>query len=384
MSSTRRKIVTAGVATAGAVVGGIAAGSALRRHRRPHDGSDLGEPLAMLPPQDLGPVAAADGERLEVRAHPEDAPTLVFVHGFSLDLTIWHYQWTRLDGLRCILYDQRGHGRSGHASDLTIEAMGLDIGAVLDAVTRDRPVVLVGHSMGAMAILSAAKAGALGDRVAGVALIGVASSDLLRGAMGTITGMLRPRLGSFATAAKRADKIRRAVLASPTDIAGTLARLTQFGHDAPKHLVDHVVGLAAHASSDVWTDGLSNLMEMDLRHAIATLKVPTLVIVGEEDRVTPPAAAVEVAGALPDGRLAVIPEAGHLPMLERPQAVNDQLRAFAAEVLPRAPRNGSGARYDEDAGGGRPRGLHVHALPASSPGWVARRWCSEWAIRTPT
>jgi pimeloyl-ACP methyl ester carboxylesterase len=165
-------------------------------------------------------------------------------------------------------------------------------------------------------------------------LVGAASSDLLRGAMGTFTGMQRPRLGSCATAARRADKIRRAVLASPTDIAGTLARLTQFGHDAPKHLVDHVVGLAAHTSSDVWTDGLSNLMEMDLRHAIATLKVPTLVIVGEEDRVTPPAAAVELAGALPDGRLAVIPDAGHLPMLERPQDVNDHLRAFAAEVLP--------------------------------------------------
>ncbi len=117
-----------------------------------------------------------------------------------------------------------------------------------------------------------------------------------------------------------------------------MARLTQFGHDAPKHLVDHVVGLAAQASSDVWTDGLSNLMEMDLRHAIATLTVPTLVIVGEEDRVTPPAAAVELAGALPDGRLTVIPDAGHLPMLERPQDVNDQLRAFVAEVLPASTR----------------------------------------------
>jgi pimeloyl-ACP methyl ester carboxylesterase len=335
MSSTRRKILTAGVATAGAVVGGIAAGTALRRHRRPHDGSDLSEPLAMLPPQDLGPVDAADGTRLEVRAAgPEDAPTLVFVHGFSLDLTIWHYQWTGLDGLRCILYDQRGHGRSGRAADLTIEAMGLDIGAVLDAVTGNRPVMLVGHSMGAMAILAAAEAGVLGERVVGVALVGAASSDLLRGAMGTITGMLRPRLGALATTAQRVDRVRRAVLASPTDLAGTFARLTQFGHDAPKPLVDHVVSLAAHASTEVWVDGLSNLMEMDLRHAIEKLTVPTLVMVGQEDRVTPPAAAVELAGALPDGRLAVIPDAGHLPMLERPQDVNDHLRALASEVLP--------------------------------------------------
>jgi pimeloyl-ACP methyl ester carboxylesterase len=328
-------VLTAGVATVGAVAGGVAAGTALRHRRRARSEQDPGEPLAMLPPQDLGPVRAADGTLLEVRAAgPADAPTLVFVHGFSLDLTIWHYQWTGLDGLRCVLYDQRGHGRSGRSDDLTLEAMGRDIGAVLEAVDGDRPVVLVGHSMGAMAILSAAEAGTLSDRVAGVALIGAASSDLLRGVMGSITGVLRPRLGSFATTARRVDRLRRAVLASPTDMAGTFARLTQFGHDAPKHLVDHVVGLAAHASSDVWTDGLTNLMGMDLRQAIEKLTPPTLVMVGQEDRVTPPSAAVELTGALPDGRLVVIAGAGHLPMLEKPQDVNDHLRAFAAEVLP--------------------------------------------------
>jgi pimeloyl-ACP methyl ester carboxylesterase len=130
------------------------------------------------------------------------------------------------------------------------------------------------------------------------------------------------------------DLLRKAVLASPTDLAATFARLTQFAPDAPPHLVDYVVGLAGRASSAVWTDGLSNLMEMDLRHAIGAIAVPALVVVGEHDRVTPPAAAVELAGALPDGRLAVISGAGHLPMLERPAEVNDQLRAFAAEVLP--------------------------------------------------
>ncbi len=334
MTSTRRKLLTAGVAVAGAAAGAAAAGTALHRRAR-SGGRAVDEPLAMLPPQDLGPVAAADGTALVVRSTgPQDAPTLVFVHGFSLDLTIWHFQWTGLDGLRCILYDQRGHGRSGRANDLSLEAMGRDIGTVLDAVTGDTPVVLVGHSLGALAILSAAEAGVLGDRVAGAALIGAASSDLLRGVMGSITGMFRPRLATFVTAARRADRLRRAVFASPTDVAGMLTRLTQFGDDAPPHLVDHVVGLAAHASSDVWTDGLTRLMDVDLRHAIAKLTVPTLVIVGEQDRITPPAAAVELVGALPDGHLAVISGAGHLPMLERPQDVNDHLRAFASEVLP--------------------------------------------------
>jgi pimeloyl-ACP methyl ester carboxylesterase len=337
MSSRRRKIVAAGVATAGAVLGGAAAGSAVVRRRRRANDPTAQEPLSMLPPDDLGMVHAPDGTAVAVRAagKPDD-PTIVFVHGFSLDMTTWHYQWTRLSGVRCILYDQRGHGRSAPAEDLTLRALGGDVAAVLDAVVPEGPVVLVGHSMGAMAILSAADThpDLFAGRVAGVVLVSAASSDLLGGAMGVITGMLRPHLGTFSTAARRVDRLRKAVLASPTDLAATFARLTQFGPDAPPHLVDYVVGLAGRASSAVWTDGLSNLMEMDLRHAIGAIAVPALVVVGEYDRVTPPSAAVELAGALPDGRLAVVSGAGHLPMLERPAVLNDQLRSFADEVLP--------------------------------------------------
>jgi len=340
MSSRQRKIVAAGVATAGAIVGGVAAGSVVVRRRRRAQDPTAHEPLSMLPPDDLGTVRAPDGTAIAVRAAGKPtAPTLVFVHGFSLDMTTWHYQWMRLAGLRCVLYDQRGHGRSAPAEDLSLRALGGDIAAVLDVVVPDRRAVLVGHSMGAMAILSAADThpDLFGDRVAGVVLVGAASSDLLGGAMGAITGSLRPRLGTFATTARRVDRLRKAVLASPTDVAGTFARLTQFGPDAPPHLVEYVVGLAARASSAVWTDGLTNLMEMDLRHAIDAITVPALVVVGAYDRVTPPSAAVELAGALPDGRLSVIPGAGHLPMLERPDEVNDQLQAFAAEVLPSKP-----------------------------------------------
>jgi pimeloyl-ACP methyl ester carboxylesterase len=308
----------------------------LRRRRRANDPTAQ-EPLEMLPPEDLGMVHATDGTALVVRAagKPDD-PTIVFIHGFSLDMTTWHYQWTRLTGIRCILYDQRGHGRSAPAEDLSMRALGGDLAAVLEAVAPERPVVLVGHSMGAMAILSAADThpGPFAGRVAGVVLVGAASSDLLGGAMGAITGLLRPRFGTISGAARRVDRLRKAVLASPTDLAATFARLTQFGPDAPPHLVDYVVGLAGRASSAVWTEGLSNLMEMDLRHSIDAITVPALVVVGEHDRVTPPSAAVELAGALPDGRLSVISGAGHLPMLERPAELNDQLRAFAAEVIP--------------------------------------------------
>jgi pimeloyl-ACP methyl ester carboxylesterase len=164
-------------------------------------------------------------------------------------------------------------------------------------------------------------------------LVGAASSNLLAGAMGSVTELLRPRLGSFNAAAQRVDRLRKAVLASPADVRGAVVRLTQFGPDAPKPLVDYVVGLAQRASSEVWTQGLAGLMEMDLRLALPRVIVPALVVVGEHDRVTPPASAVELAGALPDGRLVVLEGAGHMAMLERPVELDREIRAFTRTVL---------------------------------------------------
>ena len=334
--STKR---TAAIATAVAA-GTVAAGAAVRvlvgRRQRAH-GSAV--PIGDLPPEELDPVASFDGTEIAMRAAGDpDAPVLLFTHGFSLDMSVWHEQWIDLaDDFRCVLMDHRSHGASAEAAhgDLSIRAMGRDIAAVLDAVAPDRPAVVIGHSMGAMAIIALAeqRSELFGPRIAGVALIGASSSDLFRGAMGSITEILRPRLGTFATAARRVDRLRRAVLASPADVGGVFARMTQFGPDAQPHLVDHIVGLAGRARPEVWTDGLTELMEMDLRHALPRVRVPTMVIVGQHDRVTPPASAVELVGGLPDARLVVIEHAGHMAMLERPAEVNHDIRVFARDCL---------------------------------------------------
>jgi pimeloyl-ACP methyl ester carboxylesterase len=88
----------------------------------------------------------------------------------------------------------------------------------------------------------------------------------------------------------------------------------------------------------VWTDALAGLVDMDLRHTLQHVAVPTLVVVGEHDRMTPPSAAVALAGDLPQGRLEVLERSGHFPMLEDPDRFNPRLRAFAREVLDRPPR----------------------------------------------
>ena len=218
---------------------------------------------------------------------------------------------------------------------------GIAAGAVAGG---DKRVLLVGHSMGAMSMLALAEAQPelFGDPVAGVVFVGSAASDLVRGAFGSVTELLRPRFGSLRQAAGRVNRLRRYVLSSPADVAQMIARATQFGPDASPRLVRYVVGLAARAPSEVWTDGLAGLMEMDLRHAVQHIAVPALVLVGEQDRMTPPASSVALAGELPQGRLEVIERAGHFPMMEAHEEFNGRLASFVDEVLrPRRSRRKS-------------------------------------------
>lgn len=337
MGRRRTAIVTAGLA-AGAVAGGVV-GRAVLNARRRRDDPEADEPLSLLPPEELGPVTSFDGTGLAVYAAGDPSlPILLFVHGFSLDLTTWHFQWTELSATyRCVLMDLRSHGRSDRAAggDLGPSAFGHDLATVVESLPAGRPVLLVGHSMGSMAILAMAEVRPelFAERIAGCLFVGAAANDLLRGLMGSITGLLRPRLGSLRQAAGRVDRLRRAVLASPGDVAGLVTRLTQFGPHASPHVVSYVVGLAGRAPTEVWTDALAGLMDLDLRHALEHVTVPSLVVVGGHDRVTPPSSAVALAGALPDARLEVLDDAGHIPMMEVHEEFNRRLDRFAREVL---------------------------------------------------
>ncbi|HZD16858.1 MAG TPA: alpha/beta hydrolase [Actinomycetota bacterium] len=344
--SRRTTIVTAGLA-AGAVAGGMIGRTVLNARRRASD-PEAHERLSSLPPDDLGTVRSFDGTGIAVRASgPASGPVVLFAHGFSLDLTAWHYQWTGLsERFRCVTFDFRSHGRSQRAADGDVSpaALGHDLAAVVDAVAPEGRALVVGHSMGAMAILAMAeiRPDLVEDRLAGVVFAGAAASDLLRGAMGSITELLRPRIGSLRQAAQRVNRLRRYVLSSPVDVGHLVARATQFGPHASPHVVDYVVGLAAAAPPEVWTDGLAGLMDLDLQHAVRHVRVPSLILVGEHDRVTPPSSAVGLAADLPDGRLEVIEGAGHIPMMEAHEEFNRRLERFADQVFGRGARRRAG------------------------------------------
>jgi pimeloyl-ACP methyl ester carboxylesterase len=336
-----RALIGTGVALGAAAVG-IAAERYLVRRARGAADPDAGEALAERPGVQHR-LTSFDGTGLCVNViGPERAPTLVFVHGFSLDMTAWHFQWKHFSkGFRCVLYDQRGHGRSdeGAGDDYSLEALTHDLEAVLEAFAPSPPVVLVGHSMGGMGVLSLAAQypAEFGDRIRGVVLANTAASDVMR----EVLGGLAARVGRFLIPVPRrlmdgsnlAFRLRDRALNRSPDLAFLATRITNFGPHAPPSAVDHVARIAGQAPVGVWSDLIRSMVEIDLVHALEHITVPTLLLAGDLDRLTPPSSVLAIKRRLPDARMVVFAEAGHCAMLERHDQFNEVVEGFLGEVL---------------------------------------------------
>ena len=395
MTKKRTALISAGVA-AGALAAGAVGSVVVRRRNAQVDEGTLWD----LPPEDLGDVTSFDGTRIAVRAAgPPEAPVMLFVHGFSLDATTWYEQWVDLSRGLPLRRDGSPRARDDRVAPRTATSPCARWAATWPRCSISSPPSAppcwwaIRWARWRSWRWPSSGPSSSGTRVAGVVLIGAASSDLLQGAMGSVTGAAAaPARHPSRRRPSASTALRKAVLASPATCAARWRASPSSGPTPPSPWWTTWCGLAQSASSEVWTDGLARLMEMDLRHAVPRVTVPALVVVGEHDRVTPPASAVGLAGALPDARLVVLEGAGHMAMLERPERARPRDPAFAPTVLgPDAPpsaapqaegREGGGlsvARTLAEVGG---RGGGLHALPAVRR--AAPRWSSASATRTPT
>ncbi|MDX2194022.1 MAG: alpha/beta fold hydrolase [Gemmatimonadales bacterium] len=257
-----------------------------------------------------------NGVRLAVAERGVGLPVL-FIHGFPLDHTIWAHQVETLDGFRRIAPDLRGFGGSD-APDLGygMATYADDLAALLDALHVDA-AVLCGVSMGGYIAFEFARRHR--QRVKGLVLMDTrAEADTPEARRGREHAIQVAReKGTGALALQLLPRMLRpdAATAAPEVAEGTRAMMAS----AP---VQGVVGALVAMRE-----------RADSTPTLATLAgVPTLVVVGEQDQLTPPALARAIADGIPDASLAVIPGAGHLPMLEQPQATTDALRRFLLGV----------------------------------------------------
>jgi len=298
-----------------------------------------GEPLGRLRDQSLT-VLADDGVPLHVEiSGPDDAPvTIVFSHGYTLSQDIWHYQRQALAGARLVFWDQRGHGRSGHGDPerSTIGQLGADLGAVLAAaMPSGGRVLLVGHSMGGMTIMALAarqpelfRAGQAGLRVAGTVLISTAASGIdparwLPAPLRLVARQTAPVVLRSVARGRPAAVIEWG-RQSAGDVAFLSTRYLAFGDPGVSPaLVDFAERLIRATPVEVVAEFYRALAGHDQEAALPVLgAVPCTVITGDRDRLISARRSGELAAHIPGAELILVPGAGHLVILERPEVVS--------------------------------------------------------------
>lgn len=356
--SVRRRIAGVAAGALGVAVAGTAVGVAHRRRVIARRGAGDRTAFGSLRSAPLT-VVASDGVPLhvEVDEFTDDggkarhrsgqvdgaALTVVFCHGYALNLDCWHFQRAGYRGLvRTVYYDQRSHGRSGRSTEghATIDQLGLDLKQVLDEVVPDGPAVLVGHSMGGMAIIALAEQHPelFGDRVLGVGLISTTAGGLdphrilVPMLPSTLGSQLAMRTVAFLGRGHRhVDSLRRL----SRSVAAVATDLFAFGDEVPASYVEFVDGMLSATPFEVVAEFFPNFGDLDKFETVHALsEVPTTIICGTEDRLTSIGHSRKLHDRIGDSTLLECEGAGHMVIMERHDQVNaalDQLIAAAAE-----------------------------------------------------
>ncbi len=253
------------------------------------------------------PYAEFDDIRLHIRQQGS-GPVAIFIHGFPMDSTMWTEQLAALAEMRrCIAVDLRGFGRSSPVtgSALTMERHATDLAEVLDLVSVEKADI-VGLSMGGYVAL--AFVAMYPDRVRSLALLdtraGADSDEGKRGRDAMIESVLADGRSALASRMQEA-------LLGPSASVEARARLKTMIEECR---YETIVG-ALRGMRD----------RRDRAGILSGIDVPTAVLVGEHDAVTPPDAAEAMASAISGAELVTIPDAGHVTPIEAPAAVNAAL-----------------------------------------------------------
>ena len=290
-------------------------------------------------------VTASDGVPLAVReVGPKKAPvTVVFAHGFCLRMGAFHFQRARLieqwgPQVRMVFYDQRGHGRSGAGTpeSYTVEQLGRDLESVLAVMAPRGPVILVGHSMGGMTVLSHARQfpHRYPFRVMGVALIASAAEGVSRSPLGAV--LKNPALEAVRFAVRHAPKTVHRTRGAAKSVIAPILRAASYGDEA---VSPSVVAFSESMMHDTPIETLVEFLHAlevhDEAEGLTTLaRVPTLIACGDRDLLTPLEYSQQMADALPPAELVTVEGAGHLVQLEQPEIIDDALVRLVQRATP--------------------------------------------------
>lgn len=298
-----------------------------------------------LAPTRRGAAFGADGAMLEWEQFgPDNAPPILLTHGWSLTHDTWFYLKTNLPPeFRIIVWDMRGEGRSQayRGTDYALETMADDLAAVFDSSgvgSGTTGCVLAGHSLGAMMLpLFAARHRERMKAVRGIALLAGTDAPLLQSMRGRrllvpAQKLLWEPLARLMGACPAPFEIIARVLwqMGAVHLALMFGRHNDGGTRGQNDLVAfrcsrfsmRAAGLGAWAA-----------FRHDARAATAAIPCPTLLLTGANDPNMPPETQRAMLSRLAQGELVLLPDCGHLSLLECHVAVTAHVRAFARRCL---------------------------------------------------
>jgi pimeloyl-ACP methyl ester carboxylesterase len=288
-----------------------------------------GDAEAELVPRadDVRVLDSHDGGTISV-LHRGTGPAIVLCHGVTLSVRTWVKQLERLPELGFSVYaiDSRGHGdsRSGDSGH-SVANLALDLRTALERLDV-RDAVVVGHSMGGIAVqaLAAHHPDVVQERVRGIVLLSTLARTVFTDARRLHRlierhGHLLPDFGG---------------LMARRNLGLLLARIG-FGRDPQPSHVELVRQMIESCDPETTRGSTRALLGLDLVPDIGRIRVPTLVICGSADLITPPAESRRLAATIPGARLEMMDGAGHMLMLERTDDLDRLIVDFACDVLAR-------------------------------------------------
>jgi 3-oxoadipate enol-lactonase len=254
--------------------------------------------------------STADCSLNVIRAGRREKPLVVLAHAVGMDLTYWSDQIGALEAdYDVVAYDLRGHGSSTVCAAYDFPALAGDLACVVTQADNGAAHI-VGLSVGGM--IAQTLALSRPDLVRSLTLIDTTS---------TFSDQVRTVLRA------RADTVRfsgMGAIVQPTLERWFTADFAARRPDVINRVAKTLLSTDAHVHAAMW----DTIATLDVADAINGLSIPTLVLVGENDPTTPPAAARVIAERIRQAKLMIIPGASHISPVEAPQFVNGKLLEF--------------------------------------------------------
>jgi pimeloyl-ACP methyl ester carboxylesterase len=222
---------------------------------------------------------------------------------------------------------------------VSIDQLGRDLKAVIDAAAPEGPLVLVGHSMGGMTVMALADQypALIRERVVGAAFVGTSCGRLGEVNYGLpvagVNAIRRVLPGVLRALGSQPELVERGRRATADLFAGLIKRYSFSSRDVDPAVARFAERMIEGTPIDVVAEFYPAFTDHDKAEALGIFaEVPVLALAGDTDLVTPSSHTEAIADLLPDAELVIVPDGGHLVMLEHPEAVTDRLADLLVRV----------------------------------------------------